>query len=65
MQGAREPGEQRSCHTEGTAAAAVRRHCKCISEAKATKQEKARLAVGAGKVQVSLGLLLSKGPGHL
>lgn len=48
MQGAREPGEQRLC--------------RCISEAKTTKEEQARLAVGAGKAQEHLGLLLSKGP---
>lgn len=65
MRGARGLGEQRSCHTGGTAVAAARRHCRCISEAKATKEKQARLAVGAGKVQVSAGLLLSKGPGHL
>lgn len=62
MQGAREPGKQRSCHTEGTAATAARRLCRCISEAKTTKEEQARLAVGAGKAQEHLGLLLSKGP---
>lgn len=58
MLGARKPGEQRSCHTEGTAATAARRLCRCISEAKTTQEEQAMLAVGAGKAQEHLG------PGH-
>lgn len=46
------------------AATAARRLCRCLFRGKTTKEEQARLAVGCRKVQVHLGLVLSKGPGH-
>lgn len=48
MRGAKELRKQREgpWHTEGTVVTSGRRHCRHISEAKITKDEKARLAVG-------------------
>lgn len=48
MRGAKELRKQREgpCHTEGAVVTSGRRHCRHVSEAKITKDEKARLAVG-------------------